>query len=180
MKLLNKILIIMAITISSAASGQEKVETKKIKSGHRTIHTEIIINATPEQVWEVLVDTKSYANWAKFMTNIEGEIKNKGEITAFFLTNEKKNKVNSIKHAITVIEGKEFSWSDVFMMGMKDYHRFIVEPTNDGKTRFIQSDLVQGRGARLLGKSVINFEEKNYPIFNKSLKAEVEKRFPTN
>lgn len=178
MKILNKILIIMAIVSSTALTAQEKVELSKNKEGNRCIHTEIIIDASPEQVWGVLTDTKSYFNWARFIKNIDGEIKNKSNIAAHFVVNEKKNKVNKIEHVIFVEEGKEFSWQDKFAMGMEDHHRFIVEPTKDGKTRFIQSDLVRGGFAWLIGKSVMKFEEKNYPVFNKSLKAEVERRFP--
>lgn len=64
MKFLNKILIAMAILSTLVTTAQEKLETKKIKGGYRTIHAEIIIDASPEQVWEVLTDAKSYSQWA--------------------------------------------------------------------------------------------------------------------
>lgn len=178
MKLSILILIPISLFFSNALFGQEKIETNKIKLGYRTIHTEIIIDAKPEQVWEVLTDTDSYKNWAKFMVNLEGEIIDRAPVSAYFLMNEKRGKIEKMDHIISVRAGTEFSWSDVFMLGMKDHHRFIVEPTSDGKTRFIQSDLVHGGLAWLLAGSVIKFEAKNYPIFNRSLKAEVEKRFP--
>jgi uncharacterized protein YndB with AHSA1/START domain len=161
----------------STISGQEQVKTGRNASGHRTVYTEITIDATPDQVWQVLTDTKNYPNWAKFMVRIDGKIKHNGQIDAYFKPNPNKDKLNKVHHTISVTNGKEFSWSEVFMFGIKDFHRFIVEPTADGKTKFIQSDLVQGGLSWLLGKSIINFEAKNYPIFNKALKAEVERRF---
>lgn len=167
----------MAISTSTVSLAQEKVETEKVKAGHRTVHAEIIIDATPQQVWSVLTDTKSYGSWAKFMTKIDGEIKDQGNITVDFTVDEEKQKINQVKHVISATEGKEFAWSEKFMMGMIDNHRFIVEATADGKTRFIQSDEVKGGMAWLFGKSLMKFEMKNYPVFNRSLKAEAEKRF---
>ncbi|MEM6348258.1 MAG: SRPBCC domain-containing protein [Bacteroidota bacterium] len=167
----------MLSSIPALALAQEKVETQKVGFGHRTIYTEIIIDASPEQVWSVLTDTPSYSDWAVFMEQIEGKIKDQGEIIAYFKFNEDKDKLNEIPHIISVTPGREFAWSETFMMGMTDHHRFIVEATADGKTRFIQSDSVSGGIAWLLGKSLINIEEANYPRFNRSLKAEVERRF---
>ena len=161
----------------STKAGQEKIETKRINWGHRTIHTEIIINAKPEEVWTVLTDTKNYPKWAKFLKQIDGDIRHQGKIDAYFQFNDKKDNLNKIHHTISVTEGQEFSWSEVFMAGIKDFHRFIVEPTTDGKTRFIQSDEAKGGLAWLLGKSIINLEKKGYPKFNRSLRAEVERRY---
>lgn len=113
----------------------------------------------------------------KFMIRIEGEIKDQNKIMVHFLVDEKKQKINELEKTISVVEGKEFSWRENIMMGMKDDHRFMVEAAENSKTRFIQSDLVKGGMTWLLGKSLIKFEEENYPKFNRSLKKEVEKRF---
>ena len=137
----------------------QKIKTKKVSFGHYIIHTEIMIDATPEQVWSVLIDTTNYPNWAVFMNKIDGEIRDNAEIDAYFVVNEKKQKVNKIRHTIAVAEGKEFSWSEVFMLGMKDYHRFIVEPTSDGKTRFVQSDLVTG-GLTFWAETLLNLKRR--------------------
>ena len=168
----------MIASIAATANAQERVETGRNAEGHRSVHTEIVIDATPEQVWTVLTDTKSYPQWAVFMEAIEGKIRDQGQITAHFRPNEKKEKVNKVTHTISVTEGKEFSWSETVMMGIKDHHRYIVEPMPNGQTRFIQSDLVKSGMSWLMGNSLIKFEKENYPKFNRSLKAEVERRFP--
>lgn len=174
---MKKFLIAIALVVSSFYSfGQETVKTEKIKASHRTIYTDIIIDATPEQVWTVLTDTENY-DWSVFMTNIDGKICDQCEIDAYFQMNSKKEKITKIHHTISVVDGKEFKWNEVFGFGILDNHRFIVESTADGKTKFIQSDECKGGLTWLLGKKVITIEEENYPRFNKALKAEVEKRY---
>ena len=170
------LIVIVFILTSFYAFSQETIKTEKIKASHRTVYTDIIIDATPEQVWTVLTDTKNY-DWAVFMTNIDGEICDKCEIDAYFQLNPKKEKVSKIPHTISVIEGKEFKWNEKFGPGILDNHRFIVEATDDGRTKFIQSDECKGGLTWLLGKKVVKIEKENYPKFNQALKAEVEKRY---
>ena len=36
------------------------------------LNTQITINASPEEIWNVLIDFKSYPDWNPFITSIEG------------------------------------------------------------------------------------------------------------
>jgi len=75
-----------------ATSNNENDKVEKLSASHRTIYTDIIIDATPEQVWTVLTDTISYKNWAAFLVDVQGEIRDGAKITAVFQTNpEKRN-----------------------------------------------------------------------------------------
>ena len=64
------------------------------------------------------------------------------------------------------------------VLGVIDRHCFRVEATEDGKTRFIHSDQALGGITWLLGKQFMKGQLGIYPIFNRSLKAKVERRFP--
>lgn len=163
--------------IALVTFGQETSQVTKVKAKHRTYYSDIIINATPEQVWEVLTDFESYSNWSHMFMDLKGDFKDQGNSTAYFQLNPKKEKVTEMEHVLTVIEGKEFSWSDPFMFGMTDYHRFRVEATEDGKTKFIQSDECKGGMTWILGGKVSKVEAEHYPKYNRALKAEVERRF---
>ena len=158
-------------------SNNETLKVEKLKASHRTIYTDIIIDGTPEQVWTVLTDTTSYKNWATFLIDIQGEIVDGGKITAVFQPNSEKEKVNTIDHTISVTEGKEFFWAEKGPMNVTDNHHFKVEPINDGKTRFIQSDELKGGMTWLLGGMLTKLYGKGYTAFNRNLKAEVERRF---
>lgn len=158
-------------------SNKETLRVEKIKASHRKIFTDITIDATPKQVWDVLTDTKSYKNWAKFLIDIQGEIVNNSKITAIFQTNPEKEKLNTIEHTISVTEGKEFFWAEKGPGGVTDNHHFIVEPSNDGKTRFIQSDELRGGMTWLMGGMLTKMYGVGYTAFNRALKAETERRF---
>ena len=118
----------------------ENVEVERISASHRKIYTDIIIDATPEQVWSVLTDTQSYKNWSAFLVDIQGKIRDGEKITAVFQTNPKKEKLTTIEHTISVTEGKEFFWAEKGPGGIRDNHHFKVESAENGKTKFIQSD----------------------------------------
>lgn len=158
-------------------SDRENSRVEKISASHRTIHTDIIIDATPEQVWSVLTDTKSYKNWAAFLVDIHGEIEDGVKITAVFQTNPKKEKLNTIEHTISVTEGVEFYWAEKGPGGIRDNHHFKVEPTSDGRTRFVQSDEIMKGITWLMGGNLSKMYVKGYQAFNRHLKAEAERRF---
>lgn len=155
----------------------ENVKVEKINHSHRKIYTDILIDATPEQVWSVLTDTKNYKNWAAFLVDIQGEIKDGNTITAVFQTNPKKEKFNTIEHTISVTNGEEFFWAEKGPGGIKDNHHFKVEPAENGKTKFIQSDEIMKGITWLMGGNLSKMYADGYQAFNRKLKAEVEKRF---
>lgn len=155
----------------------ENVKVEKINHSHRTIYTDIIIDATPKQVWSVLTDTDSYKNWAVFLVDIKGDIEDGEKITLVFKINPEKEKFTTIDHTISVIEGKEFFWAEKGPGGIKDNHHFKVESIGDGKTKFIQSDEIMKGMTWLLGNNLSKMYADGYQAFNRQLKAEVERRF---
>lgn len=158
-------------------SNDENIKVEKLSASHRTIYTDIIIDTTPEQVWSVLTDTTSYKNWAAFLVDIQGKIKDGEKITTVFQTNPKKEKLTTIEHTISVTDGKEFFWAEKGPGGIRDNHHFRVEPTSDGKTRFVQSDEIMKGITWLMGGNLSKMYAEGYQAFNRKLKAEVEQRF---
>ena len=155
----------------------ENVEVERISASHRKIYTDIIIDATPEQVWSVLTDTQSYKNWSAFLVDIQGKIRDGEKITAVFQTNPKKEKLTTIEHTISVTEGKEFFWAEKGPGGIRDNHHFKVESAENGKTKFIQSDEIMKGITWLAGGNLSKMYSEGYQAFNRKLKAEVERRF---
>ena len=70
-----------------------------------------------------------------------------------------------------------FFWSEKGPGGIKDNHHFKVEATEDGKTRFIQSDAIMKGLTFLAGGTLSKMYAEGYQAFNWKLKSEVEKRF---
>lgn len=150
---------------------------EKIKSSHLKIYTDITINAPAERVWSVLKDTKTYKNWAVFLTEIHGELRDGNKITAKFQLNPSKEKYNAIDHKIQVEDGKSFYWAEKGPMGICDNHHFKIEVLDKNTSRFIQSDELTKGATFLLGGYLSKVYAKGYQGFNQSLKKEVERRF---
>ena len=154
----------------------ETGRTDKVGFSHHTIHTDIIIDAAPDIVWAVVTDTAGYRDWAAFLVDIEGAITDGATITAVFQTDPAKDKLTRIDHKITVLDGQEFYWAEKGPGGIRDNHHFRVEPTGDGKTRFIQSDEIMGGMTFLMGGRLAKMYLAGYQAFNRGLKAEAEKQ----
>lgn len=140
------------------------------------IYTEIYIDATPEEVWEVLVDTESYKKWSEFMVDITGEIRDSEVIGVSFKLNPKSDKTISISHKISVDYGKKFLWSEKGPGGILDDHHFSIERQRDGRAKFIQSDFISGGLTCVLGWKLSAMYAEGYKKFNESLRNEVERR----
>ena len=153
----------------------EKVGYQKLSREHWIVYTEIIIDAAPKRVWEVLTDTESYAKW-NVVFIMDGKIQDKSKMKVLFKMNKKVRPI-LFRISLHVEEGVEFYWSQFLAMGIKDLHCFRVEATSDGKTKFIQSDQALGGMTWLLGKMIVKSQTKIYPRFNRSLKTEVERRY---
>ncbi|GAB5446142.1 SRPBCC family protein [Gymnodinialimonas sp.] len=154
--------------------------TEKLSRAHYKFYTDIIINAEPETVWAVLTDTDNYSAWAAFLVGIEGEIAEGATITAVFQTNPQKEKFTRIDHKISVVDGREFFWAEKGPGGIRDNHHFKVEPTADGKTRFIQSDEIMGGMTFLMGGRLAKMYLAGYQAFNRGLMAETERRISSS
>lgn len=151
-------------------------KSEKLSLSHHKIHTEILIDAPADVVWATLTDTRAYGDWAAFLVGIEGEISDASRITLAFQSDPAKEKLTTIDHTITVIEGEKFFWAEKGPGGIRDNHHFKVEPTTDRKTRFIQSDEIMGGLTFLLGGRFARMYVAGYQAFNRSLKAEAERR----
>lgn len=150
---------------------------EKMKASHRKIYTDIIIDAPAVYVWNVLKDTQSYNNWAVFMVDIKGQLKNKGNIKVKFQLDPLKEKFNTIDHLIHVNEGKSFYWAEKGPMGICDNHHFKVIPIDNNTSRFIQSDELTKGMTWLLGGYLSKVYAKGYQAFNSALKKESERIF---
>ncbi|MCT4581166.1 MAG: hypothetical protein N4A35_07085 [Flavobacteriales bacterium] len=154
----------------------KSTKIEKVKAGHRKIYTDIIIKAPKELVWSVLKDTRSYKKWGVFLTDIEGELKDKATITAKFQLNPSKKRYNSIDHQIHVNEGTSFYWAEKGPMGICDNHHFKVEQIDENVSHFIQTDELTNGATFLLGGYLSKLYAKGYEGFNQALKDEVERR----
>jgi len=134
------------------------------------IKTEILINATPDKVWQVLTDFKSYAEWNPFIKSLTGTVQ-KGEAIHVAIDGMKfKPKVLVFKTA------QELRWlGHFFFKGIFDgEHHFILEDNKDGTTTFKHGEKFSGILFSLMKNKIIKDTTAGFIKMNEALKVKVE------
>ncbi|GAA1612790.1 hypothetical protein GCM10009789_78800 [Kribbella sancticallisti] len=113
---------------------------------HTTVlHTEIEIDASPEQVWQVLADRDAYPTWNPFMVSSTGELTVGSTITNVLKdTNGKETEFTP--ELLAVEPGKELRWIGRIGFGgiFDGEHSFRIEPLEGGRSRLIQEEKFKG------------------------------------
>ena len=143
----------------------------------KEIKTEIIINSSPEKIWAILIDFKSYPTWNPFIKSIEGELVVGNKITARIEPPEASGMTFKPK-VLTLITNKEFSWlGHLLFPGLFDgEHKFELINNSDGTTTFIQSEKFKGILVALFTKMLDRATVNGFKLMNEQLKALAEKQ----
>ncbi len=151
-------------------------EVRPQDDGSLLVYSDIVIEATPAQVWEVLTDFDAMPDWSSTLQGVVGDLSDGGQATATYLANDVPQE---FPHILSWQEGRSFSWSDplVFAPGIVDHHRFIVDSTDGSATLFVQTDQLTGDDPNFPASALAAVLSGSYAQFNQELKAEVERRF---
>lgn len=141
----------------------------------KLIETRIKAQATPQEVWEVLMDFPSYPRWNPMVVAIEGapEPGQRLNITVA-MKNGRRMKFNPM--VVEYEDGRRFGWlGKLWMRGLFDgLHRFEVEPGN-GASTFVHSEEFRGVLPPLLGRLLKDTHE-SVEAMNEALVQEVARR----
>ncbi len=139
------------------------------------IYTEVVIDAPPEKVWAVLTDFDRLSEWSNTLVRLNGDFREGGQIKIGYKAGPL---TQNLDHVVKFFEaGRSFGWSDPLMMGLSDRHVFQVNPTDDGKTLFVQTDHIKGVHGHLgyhIGHQLAVGMMQSYVEFNRRLKARVQ------
>lgn len=139
-------------------------------------YTDIAIQATPEQVWEVLTDFGAMPTWSSSLQRIEGKLSDGASVvvtfTIFGMTFE-------LDHTLIYVQGERYGWADPVAGydGVTDHHLYIVGETDGNRTLFIQQDTYTGTSDAATARQLAEATAPVYTAFNRELRAEVEARF---
>lgn len=141
----------------------------------KQLRTEIDIQATPAQVWQVLIDFGTYPQWNPFMTEATGTAR-PGERLTIRMQPEGGRAMTFRPTVREVISGRRLRWlGHLLVPGIFDgEHSFSLEPLLDGGTRLIQQEDFRGVLVPLLAKSL---DRRTLPAFermNRALKQRAE------
>ena len=139
------------------------------------LHTEIDIDATPETVWEVLIDLGKYHEWNPFIVQSSGDVAPGNR-----LVNRMQppgGKAATFKPTVTAVEpARNFEWlGRLGVPGVFDgRHRFELEPTPSGGTRVVHTERFRGLLVRPLRKSLDTRTLEGFGAMNAALKTRAE------
>lgn len=137
--------------------------------------TEILINASPKKVWEILIDFENYPQWNPFIKSISGEQEVGKKINVFLQAPDTKGM--SFKPVILSFkENTEFRW--LGKLGMKGIfdgeHYFKLIDNGNNQTKFIHGENFSGILVSFFTKT-LRKTKTAFENMNQSLKKECER-----
>ena len=142
----------------------------------KQIETEIIINAKPEIVWEILTDFDNYGKWNPFIKSISG-MKEEGEQLKVFIQPPEGKGMTFKPLVLNYQENSEFRW--IGKLGIKGIfdgeHYFKLEEISPIQTKFIQGEKFTGILVVLM-RNLVKNTKRGFEIMNKALKKEAEQK----
>lgn len=142
----------------------------------KVIETEIIINATQQHIWDVLMNHKAYSNWNPFIKSISGNAQAGNSIDVTIQPEGKK----PMRFKPLVLKNEkliEFRWKGhLFIKGLFDgEHYFKLEAISESQTRFIHGELFSGVLVSVLLKMIGVNTKNGFESMNEALKKEAER-----
>lgn len=135
------------------------------------LYTEIQINASPERVWQLLIDFASYPKWNPFIRRASGKPE-KGEQLEVYLQPEGAGGMTVRARVLTSEPGRELRWrGHLLLPGLFDgEHSFIIEPLVAGGVRFIQREIFSGLFVPLFAHKMDTETRRGFEDMNQALK----------
>ncbi|MBE0685980.1 MAG: SRPBCC domain-containing protein [Anaerolineaceae bacterium] len=105
---------------------------------------EIVINASPDQVWQILTDLEHYSEWNPLLYHGSGTVK-LGETVVVDAKTATKD-MNFVCKVTKVEPLKEFSWKFhvIHPILFRGVHSFRIEQIDQDSVRFIDTESFKG------------------------------------
>jgi hypothetical protein len=141
----------------------------------KEIITEIEINASPSQVWQVLTDFEKYPTWNPFIKKISG-VAARNEKLEVHMPDPRGGTMVFTPTVLVAERDRELRWlgrseGDVF----NGEHRFLIELIqNNNKVHFTQSEKFTGSMVESLEGWLDTAVKQNFEDMNRALKQRAE------
>ncbi|OUL32083.1 SRPBCC domain-containing protein [Nostoc sp. 106C] len=139
------------------------------------IYTEIEIQASDEQVWNLLTDFASFPRWNLFIRQINGSLIEGAQLTVYFQP-PGKNIMTFRPTVITVEPNRKLRWLGHFLIPglLTGEHSFIIETLASDLVRFIQQESFHGLLVPLLARRLNIDVRQGFEAMNQTLKTKAE------
>lgn len=141
----------------------------------KTIETNIVIDSTPQKVWNILTNFKEYELWNPFMTKVVGDanLGSKIEVNIKTMNGKKRTYYPIITKCET---NSELRWRGKSILpGVFDGERiFILERSVDEKVSFSHKEIFSGLGVKFVGNKLDEKLRDSFVRMNEALKIRAE------
>lgn len=140
-----------------------------------TLRTEIQIAATPERVWNILMDFPAHAQWNPFVRSLEGTPL-VGETLKVFIQPPGGRGMQFHPKVLAVETAREFRWKGKLLLpGLFDgEHLFLLERAPNGDVLFTQGEIFSGVLVPMMKRSLEGPTRDGFIAMNEALKRRAE------
>ena len=140
-----------------------------------SIKTEIIIHASKEKVWEILIDFQNYPTWNPFIISIQGDPKEGSRLVNTLLNGQKT--MTFKPRVLKVIPHAYFEWlGSLWFKGIFDgRHYFKIEETGPDQVKLTHGEEFSGLLSTSILKQIGEQTRQNFIKMNMALKLRAEK-----
>ena len=140
----------------------------------KEIVTEIEINAPPSRIWQILTDFEKYPTWNPFIKKISGTPA-RNEKLEVHMPDARGGTMVFTPIILVAESNRELKWfgrseGDVF----NGEHRFLIEPIENNKVHFTQSEKFTGSMVESLEGWLDTAVKQNFEDMNRALKQKAE------
>jgi len=137
------------------------------------IRTEIIINTSAAEAWQLLTDFDAYANWHPYILQVEGNIALKEKIKV--TTIDADSTTDQFSAFILVFEPNyQLAWGGSLGFIFSAKHYYIIEPINDNQILFVQGEYWHGLFGNNYGKKIYLETYQKFIAMNEKMKSLLE------
>lgn len=143
----------------------------------RTVHTEIVVDAPPARVWEILADLGSYCDWNPMIRAAEGDLKPGARLRLLF--HPPGTKKRTFRPILTVVaEARELRWRGRPGVPaiIESDHFFILKEKNGNVTLLVHDMVFYGLIAPLVAWRTGRMLLGAFDAMNRALKERAEAR----
>ena len=144
--------------------------------GVKRVHTELNLDAAPEEAWALLTDFPSWSTWNPVIVQIDAEPGLGGEV-AFQIRIDPAEPANLDANFSIWEEGRGFAWAAGLPGLFTGEHRLRVEPLDGDRSRLIHEEDFGGLGPALMfNEDRMKSIEAAYIRMNEAFAAELARR----
>lgn len=140
----------------------------------KQIETQISIDASVENVWQVLTNFSDYPTWNPFIKSIEGNLVKGSKLTVEI--QPENMKPQTFQPTVSSIEkNHQFSWlGHLWIKGLFDGNHYFALHSKGNKTVLIHGEKFSGMLVPLLFSMMGEKTKKGFTAMNEALKLKVE------